>query len=110
MSEEKIVCFDTAKLFLPIYGNIWFFVLTPFLITGLIYKVDFCQCYSWPILGELFSELSKFRVVINSEGLREEKIQFIDAAMCSIPVLYIPAKLIAASGFILGVIGGGKIL
>ena len=95
---------EQAKLFMPVYGGVSLFIVLSLALTKVVVEIDFCTFQSWPF----FQMLSNSRFVIDSQGLLEEEMPYYELAMCSIPVIYIPVKLVALSGLILGLIGGVK--
>ncbi|MCK9505526.1 MAG: hypothetical protein M0Q95_15265 [Porticoccaceae bacterium] len=107
MDKKTFLYHEQAKLFIPVL-TLWKTVLFSLIAALIISRIDFCGIFYSPYFSDFFISLSSMRVVFDYQGLQENQIVFADEAFCSIPVIYIPVKILVIAGLPLGVCGGLK--
>ncbi len=93
---------------MPFFKGIWPSIILTYLIIEIATSVDYTRLCESSLVSGLIKELSSWRLVINHQGLVEEKIRFVDRALCVIPVFYLPMKGVIIFGVVLGVLSGQR--
>ena len=107
MDKKTFLYHEQAKLFIPVL-TLWKTVLFSLIAALIISRIDFCGIFYSPHFSDFFMSLSSVRIVFDYQGLQENKIAFADKTLCSIPVIYIPVKILVIAGLPLGIFGGLK--
>lgn len=105
--ETKYKLYPTqGKISFPVFKSLWPLGFLSVLLASIVQNIDFCAMHSWPILGELFQQLSTYKLVINTEALIKAKQSFETQAICAVSVIYAPIKIFVFIIFVLGMYGG----